>query len=219
MHIITTILGRSQHAEKAWPHLRTRAGRGIMWIVVVDGDTDTPWHDVKANVRLAERYADVVVRQGSLKGNGAAMQAAMKHVTHDSPYIKVDADVLPSMNFARNLETLAYHTRHEPLGLLAGLPTPRTPRWNVGVRWMLPNQRLLLRVALFTPLGAAAVKNHTTKIPLNGHDLLVAEAMNTANLRTAYTQTAWVDEHYGERDALHDSYTQWKLQYLTPVWR
>ena len=219
MHIITPVLARSQHSAQVWSQLRARAGKDVEWVVVVDGDPRTPWHEVRENTLLANRYADRTIVQKSLQGNGAAMQAAMQHIPDGEPYMKVDADVLPSMNFARNLEVLADLNKHQNLGVLVGLPTPKTPRWNVGVRWMQPNQRLLLRVALFTSVGRSVIKDHTTAIPLNGHDVLVASAMDKANLRTAYTQTAWVDEHYGEQDTLSDEYTKWKMQYLTPVWR
>lgn len=213
MRVIVPCLGRPKHLRVALQAIRDQAGMPIELILAVDGDESNPWHYVVENTATGHEFADQTIVVGSHKGNGATLQAALT-ATGPGPFAKIDSDVVPSQVWLKALISYAQAWDDGKLGCLIGLPTPLNSRTNVGPRRYYSGRRLFMRIVYFTERGAAAIPDHTTIIPINGHDKLVSAKMHEAGLWIAYCHAAAVEEHLSDADAPHSSYITWKAPYL-----
>lgn len=210
MIVVVSVFGRPETLRLALPALRDRAGIPIELRLVVAGDLTVGWHHVSENQSIGEQYADSTLVVGSHIGNGEAIQLG---IGQDSgPYVKADADVIPNQNWLKSLVFFAdlWNTDGK-LGCLLGIPTEGSKKTNVGPRRYHSGRRLFMHLALFTKAGAEAVREQTTDVPINGHDILIAKRLHEAGLWQAYCHAAYTEQHLQGTDSVFDG---WKKQYL-----
>lgn len=209
MHIITAALARNNHAQTLWPQIRARAGMDIFWNIMIDGNKDTPWHQVEQNYETAKLYADRVGKTPYHVGNGKSVQRMQIAIPRNEPFIILDADVLPSQDFAKNL--VEFCDSEPRCGVASGWPSKKQIQPNVYI--LTSRERLNNRIALHTVKGRAAIRNYDTDVPIGGFDNLSLRVENRGLFR-AYIPTVWVEEHPSDDDDPKSPYNLWRLPYL-----
>lgn len=211
--IAVPVLGRPRHLSRALASIHDHTPASYRLIVAVDGDPSVDWHHVTENERIARAAGADVLVLGAWRGNGAAFEDA-RRVAGAGMLAKVDADLLVPDGWLTGL--LAEAEAHDD-GALGSVVARVHPQSQQPAGRAQRDQVPGFGVALFTARGNAAITDHTTALPVGGHDLLIARALHEAGLWVYQSNQVTVLAHLGDRALPSDPYDQWKRAQLSTV--